>query len=104
MKKKTVIKPFGPKKKREFKTGDVIVFDPSSLNKNYWDNLSEKDRKRYWGPFGYGAKTRRFFVFLTDINDAPGHCVIISMEHSDKNKVITMAHNCEFRKVREDEF
>lgn len=89
--------------KNKLKLGDVIVFDPTTFNPEYWNKLSEKERKKYYAPLGYGKKNK-FFVFLTNINDAPGHCIIISMEHNAKEKVITMAHTNNFRKVTEKEF
>jgi len=31
-------------KKRTFKPGTVVVFDPESFTKEFWGSLSEKDR------------------------------------------------------------
>jgi hypothetical protein len=91
------------KKRRTFKCGDVVTFDFTGFNASYWDSLSEKDRKRHYGPFGYGAKRLKTFVFLTEINDCPGHCVLIDMDQDSKQKVVTMVHTDEFRNVTEDE-
>lgn len=88
-------------KKHKFKSGTVVVFEPNNFNPEYWNNLSEKDRMKYYGDLGYGSKTPRFFVYLTGIKNAPGHCVLVSL---DNQKIHTMRHDSDFREVREDEF
>ncbi len=88
-------------KRKKFKRGTVVVFDPSNFNPEYWNNLSEKDRLKYYGPLGYGKKKLKCFVFLTEIRNAPGHCVLINL---DDQKIETMRHTSDFREVKEDEF
>ena len=89
------------KKRTKFKRGTVVVFDPRNFNKKYWKGLSEEDRIKYYGPLGYGAEKPKFFVFITEIRNAPGHCVLISL---DDQSIETMRHTSDFREVREDEF
>jgi hypothetical protein len=38
--------------KPKFKLGDTVTFDPSNFNPDYWNNLSEADRIKYYGPLG----------------------------------------------------
>ena len=87
-----------------FKTGTVVVWDPSRFNPSYWNNLSEEDRLKYYGDLGYGREKPRLFVFLTEIfdndNDS-GHCILVSL---DNQKIETMRHTSEFRKATDEEF
>ena len=88
------------KKTKKFKRGTVVVFEPQNLNQEYWDKLSQKDRKKYYGPLGYGSHKLKLFVFITEIRNAPGHCVLISL---DNQKIETMRHTSDFREVTEEE-
>jgi len=85
---------------RNLKRGDAVVWTPDNFNKKFWKNLSEEDRVKFYGPLGYGAKKPKVFVFLTSIRQAPGHCVLVSL---DNQKIETMRHTCEFRLVTDDE-
>jgi hypothetical protein len=89
------------KSKKSFKMGTVAVFDPSGFNPDYWNNLSEKDRKKYYGPLGYGKKKTKFFIFICEILNAPGHCVLVDM---DDGHVEYMRHTSDFREINEGEF
>lgn len=86
---------------KKFKNGTVVVFEPKNFNPEYWNNLSENDRIKYYGALGYGAKKPKFFVYLTSIRNAPGHCVLVSL---DDQKIETMRHDSDFREVEEEEF
>ena len=86
---------------KTFKPGTVVVFDPSNFNSKFWDNLSEKDRKKYYGHLGYGQKKLKHFIFLCDVKNADEHCVLINM---DNQKVEPMHHTSQFREVTEEEF
>lgn len=88
------------KKKEVFKQGTVVVFDPKNLNDKWWDNLSEEDRLKYYGPLGYGQEKLKLWVFLTEIISAPGHCVLIDM---DDGHVEVMRHTENFREATEEE-
>ena len=43
------------KKKRNFKQGTVVIFDPESFNPDFWVNLKEADRIKYYSELGYGS-------------------------------------------------
>lgn len=86
---------------KKFKSGTVVVFEPKNLNPEFWDNLPEKDRINYYGPLGYGEENFHFFVFLCEIKNAPGHCVLVSLEDQH---IETMRHTQDFREVTEEEF
>lgn len=89
------------KKRKEFKRGTVVVFEPKNFNPEYWDKLSEEDRVKYYGDLGYGSPKPKFFVYLTKIRNAPGHCALVSL---DDQKIETMRHDNDFREVKEEEF
>ena len=89
------------KKPKELRPGDVVVFEPKNFNPNFWDNLSEEDRLRYYGALGYGQEKPVFFVVLTHIRQAPGHCVLVSLQDQH---IETMRHPENFRVVTDDEF
>lgn len=83
-----------------FKLGDAVVFEPANFNLDYWNGLTEKDRVKYYGPLGYGAEKKKVFVFLGEINQTPGHCILISL---DDQKIETMRHISDFRLVTDEE-
>lgn len=83
-----------------FKPGDAVVFEPANLNPGYWNALTEDERVAYYGPLGYGAKRPVVFVFMGEIRQAPGHCVLVSL---DDQHIETMRHTSDFRLVRDDE-
>jgi hypothetical protein len=85
---------------RTFKPGTVVVFDPDSFNPEYWNNESEKNKLKYYGPLGYGQDGLKRFVFICEIRNAPGHCVLISL---NDQKIETMRHTDDFREVTEEE-
>lgn len=85
----------------DFKRGDVLVFDPSTFNPEFWKQLPENDKIKYYGSLGYGSDKKKFFVFLTEVNDAPGHCVLVDL---DNGSVQVMRHMADFRKVTKEEF
>lgn len=88
------------KRKRKIKPGNVVIWDHTNFGSKFWDSLSEEDRIKYYGRFGYGKDKYDLFVFIAEINDS-GHCVLVSL--SDQH-VETMAHICEFRRAEDDEF
>lgn len=89
------------KKKKKFKRGTVVVFEPKNFAPDFWDKLSEEDRLKYYGPLGYGQAKPKFFVYLTKIRNAPGHCILVSL---DDQTIETMRHDSDFRKVTNEEF
>lgn len=94
--------------KPKIKPGSVVVFCPDNFNKKYWDELSEKDRKKYYGALGYGAKKPKLFVYLCEISDwdglDTGHCVLLSMDHHKPLQIEVMRHTSDFRLANEKEF
>lgn len=87
---------------KKFSAGTVVVFDPTAFAPEYWNNLPEEKKMQYYGSLGYGQPKPKFFVFLCEVRNAPGHCILVSL--SDQ-KIETMQHTDEFREVRdEDEF
>lgn len=93
------------KKKVKFKKGDVVVWTHENLNEKFWNELPEKDRKKYYGPLGYGSKRSKLFVFLSLIKSADGsdsgHCVLACL---DDGSIEVMRHTSEFRKATDEEF
>lgn len=84
-----------------FTSGTVVVFEPKNFNPDFWNKLSEQEKIDYYGQLGYGSTKSKFFVFLTEIKNAPGHCVLVDL---DDGKIETMRHISDFREVTEDEF
>lgn len=88
------------KKPKKFKQGTVVVFEPKNFNKKYWKNLSEEDRIKYYGPLGYGQERLKLWVFMTEIRNAPGHCVLVDM---DDGHIEVMRHTSDFREATDEE-
>ena len=92
-------------KRKKFKRGTVVVFEPKHFNKDWWNKQSEEDLLKWYGPLGYGQKKKKLFVFICEVldmdGDPSGHCVLISL---DDQKIETMRHTSDFRKATEDEF
>jgi hypothetical protein len=94
--------PKGEKmKQKKFKRGTVVVFDPTRLTREWWDKQKPEDLLEWYGPLGYGQEKLKFFVFLCEIRNARGHCVLVSL---DDQKIITMRHINDFREVTKEEF
>ena len=83
-----------------FKSGDVVIFEPKNFNPEYWGKLSEKDRHKYYSALGYGCDKPKLFVFLTEIHQAPGHCILVSL---DDQTIETMRHTSDFRLATDEE-
>ncbi len=92
-------------KKKPFKPGTVVIFEPNNFNPKYWNDLSEKNRIKHFGPLGYKAKKKKLFVFLTEILASDGidsgHCVLVDM---DDGHLETMRHTSDFRAATDEEF
>lgn len=86
---------------KTFEPGTVVIFDHSSFEESFWNNLSEEDKIKYYGSLGYGLDKKKFFVFLTEVKNAPGHCVLVDL---DDNHIETMRHTYNFREVKDEEF
>ncbi len=81
--------------------GTVVVFEPNNFNLEFWNNLPEKDKIKYYGVLGYGLEKKKFFVFLTEIKNAPGHGILVDL---DDGHLEVMRHISDFREVNEEEF
>lgn len=91
-------------KNKKFKRGTVVVWEPKHFNQNWWKDLPEADRVKYYGALGYGSPKPKLFVFLSPIlsvHGDTGHCVLVSL---DDQKVETMRHTDEFREATDEEF
>lgn len=91
--------------KHKFPPGQVVVFDPSNFNPDFWNNLPESERIKCYGSLGYGSPKKKLFVFLSPILDTEGndtgHCVLVSL---DDQHIETMRHTSDFRVASEEEF
>jgi hypothetical protein len=87
------------KNREGFCPGDVVVFDPTKFNPEYWDNLSEEEKIAYYGQYGYGQE-HKFFIYLCDIRPSD-HCILVNLH---TRELLVMVHPDEFRKATEDEF
>lgn len=85
---------------KQLKPGDTVVWDHRTLNPEYWNNLSEKDRVLFYGPLGYGQANPPYFTFLCHHSPQSGHCCLVNME---TQQIETMRHTSEFRALTEDE-
>lgn len=85
---------------RTFRPGDTVVFAPENFNPDFWDNLSEENRIKYYGSLGYGREKPLLFTFLCEHYPQNGHCVLINMENQ---KVETMRHMTDFRLANDEE-
>ena len=83
-----------------FKMGDTLIFEPKNFNPDFWNNLSEEDRIKYYGDLGYGKDEIYLFCFMTEHFPQSGHCVLIELGN---DKVHTMRHWSDFRLAKEDE-
>jgi hypothetical protein len=83
-----------------FRLGDTVVFDPDTLNKEFWENLPEQHKLKFYGSLGYGSGAWTLFTFITEHYPQAGHCMLVSMEDQH---IETMRHTNNFRLVSEDE-
>jgi hypothetical protein len=85
----------------EIEPGTVVVFNPRAFNQDWWNAQKEENLLKWYGALGYGQPDPKFFVFLCEIKNAPGHCVLVSL---DDQTIETMRHTGDFREVTEEEF
>jgi hypothetical protein len=81
--------------------GTVVVFDEKCVNPFVWKKMSEEDRIKNYGFLGYRSDKIKRFVFLCEIKNAPGHCVLIDLE---TQQILTMVHTNLLREVTIEEF
>ena len=82
-----------------FRPGDTVKFEINHLNDTFWQSLSEENRIKYYGPYGYGTKLK-LFTFITYHYPQLGHCVLMDM---DTGQLLPMCHDSNFRLVTEEE-
>lgn len=82
-----------------FRLGDTITFDETSFNPEFWANLTEEEKKRYYGRYGYGNATLMLFVFICE-SPQNGHSILVD---TDTGEVLTMVHARNFRLATEEE-
>jgi hypothetical protein len=83
-----------------FDPGTVVAFNPESFDPQYWSALSEEQKFKYFGRMGYGSESPVYFVFLCEIKQAPGHCVLVPMKGGNP---ITMVHTCNLKEAAFEE-
>lgn len=90
-----------------FKAGDTLIFDHSNLREEFWNKLTEEEKVRYYGQYGYettwypGQSNRiKLFTFICEHSPQNGHCVLMDM---DDGKLLPMCHMNNFRLATEDE-
>lgn len=87
-------------KESQFKTGDVVVFDPST----FIGSFSEEHKLKYYGDLGYGVNKPKLFVFLCHIRfqgKKIGHCALVDIKSGE---IKVMVHESNFRLAHEEEF
>ena len=90
------------KERTTFHLGDCIVWDEKNFNPSFWDGLTEQEKDTYYHSWTRDSKGKRIvFVFITEIIQAPGHCVVVPMGNG--GRVEWMRHTDEFRLATEDE-
>ena len=83
-----------------FRPGDTVTFDSNHFNPAFWNDLSESDRIKFYGRYGYGSKHTKLFTFITYHYPQLGHCVLMDM---DDGKLLPMCHDSDFRLVTDEE-
>jgi hypothetical protein len=83
-----------------FQLGDAVVFEPKSFNPEWWDKQSEADLVKWYGRLGYKSERPHVFVYICEINSAPGHCVLVSLQDQH---IETMRHTSDFRMATDEE-
>ena len=89
-----------------FTLGDTVMFDPSNLNQDYWNGLTNKQKSEYYGNYGWGylnsigERKLKLFTFITHHYPQLGHCLLMDM---DTGKLLPMCHTRDFRLVSDEE-
>jgi len=83
-----------------FRPGDTVIFEINHLNTNFWNELSESDRIKFYGRYGYGSKHKKLFTFITYHYPQLDHCVLMDI---DDGELLPMCHSNNFRLVSDDE-
>jgi len=86
---------------KKIESGTVVVFDENLINSFVWNRMSQEEKVKNYGFLGYRSDKIKRFVFLCEIKNAPGHCVIVDLE---TQKLLTMIHTNILREVKPEEF
>lgn len=86
----------------DFQIGDTLIFDPNSFDQEYWNKLSDEDKRKYYGDlYNFdNPDDPYFFTFIAEHAPQNGHCILINMQNQ---KIETMRHISDFRLVNDDE-
>lgn len=82
-----------------FKAGDTVKFDILSLNASFFDKLSDEEKIKYYGKYGYGLPNK-LFTFICEHRPQFGHCVLMDM---DNGRLLPMCHMSNFKLATEDQ-
>ena len=85
-----------------FKPGDTLIFDPDSLNPEYWNGLSDEEKRHYYGDlYNFdNPEDPYLFTFICEHRPQMGHCVLVNMQNQT---IQTMRHPHDFRLATEEE-
>lgn len=86
---------------KKIESGTVVVFDKNLINSFVWNRMSQEEKIKNYGFLGYRSDKIKRFVFLCEIKNAPGHCVIVDLE---TQQLLTMIHTNILREVKPEEF
>jgi len=86
---------------KKIEPGTVVVFDENLINSFVWNRMSQEEKVKNYGFLGYRSDKIKRFVFLCEIKNAPGHCVIVDLE---TQQLLTMVHTNILREVKPEEF
>ena len=82
-----------------FRLGDTVVFDLDTVNTQHY---TPEELRRYYGDLYNFDKNRPYmFTFITEHYPQGGHCMLMSMEHD--NKIVTMVHTNNLRRLTDEE-
>jgi len=84
-----------------FKMGTIVRFNPKNSNRD-WDALSQQEKQQLLRRYRdlMNGSVWDHFIFITEIVQAPGHCVLINQRNG---KVSIMRHTKDFIVVPDDE-
>lgn len=84
-----------------FNPGDTIIFDPSTFDQEFWENLPKKDKIKYYRKYGFGEPKMKLFTFICELSPQKRHCLVVEICHPPVFH--TMVHMSEFRLATDDE-
>lgn len=82
-----------------FKLGDTVIFEPDNFNPDFWNALTDYEKIRYYGMYGYGFKLK-LFMYICEHNPQTSHCTLMDISNGD---LYPMCHISNFRLANDDE-